>query len=549
MSGRLNWVKPKKISFMKSPIFSLILFLLCHANAFAQKPSKAKLVVGIVVDQMRWDYLYRYQNRYGSSGFNRLLKEGFNCQNTYLNYVPSYTAPGHASIYSGAVPAIHGIVGNDWIENNSQQYCASDNMVQSIGGSTKAGQMSPHAMKTTTIGDELRLATNFRSRVFGIALKDRGAIFPAGHSANAAFWFDDSTGNFISSSYYSQYLPKWLQHFNAQRWADTLSQNNWETLYPIASYTESIADNNEYEYLRKGETSPTFPHKNSPNNYKQIRSLPAGNTLTFQLAKSLINAEELGLRNETDMLCISLSASDYIGHAYAPNSAEVEDMYLRLDKDIASFLRYLDYTIGEGNYTIFLSADHGAAHNAPFLVDHKIPSGNLAENDLERELKALMKKTFGADSVIRAVMNYQIVLDEPFIEKKKLNRGNIKNALTKYCQKTKGIAQVIDLENMGQNNIPGFLKEVIANGYYASRCGAIGIIYQPAWYSDGKKGTTHGTWNPYDTHIPLLWYGWGIPQGETFGRVEATDIAATLAALLHIQAPNGCIGNVIEMKK
>lgn len=528
----------------------LIIFLsICCTNAIAQKPSKPRLVVGIVVDQMRWDYLYRFQNRYGNNGFNRLLKEGFNCQNAYLNYVPSYTAPGHATIYSGAVPAIHGIVGNDWIENNTQQYCTSDKDAQSIGGSQKAGQMSPRAMKTTTIGDELRLATNFRSRVYGIALKDRGAIFPAGHSAHGAFWFDDSTGNFISSSYYGQQLPKWLQQFNAKRWADTLLQNNWETLYPIASYSQSIADNNEYEYLRKGETSPTFPHNVLPNNYKQIRSLPAGNTLTFKLAKALINAEELGQKNETDMLCLSLSSTDYIGHSYAPNSVEVEDMYLRLDKDIASFLRYLDNTIGEGNYTIFLSADHGAAHNASFLNDHKIPAGTLSENELEKDLKALMKKNFGADSIIRAVMNYQIVLDENFIEKKKLNRAAIKNTLVKHCQKTESIAQVIDLENLAQNNIPRFLKEVMANGYYAPRCGTIGIIYQPGWYSDGQKGTTHGTWNPYDTHIPLLWYGCGIPQGETFQRIAVTDIAATIAALLHIQVPNGCVGNVIEMNE
>lgn len=534
---------------MKSPIFSIILFLLCQANVFAQKPSKTKLVVGIVVDQMRWDYLYRFQNRYGNAGFNRLLKEGFNCQNAYLNYVPSYTAPGHTTIYSGAVPAIHGIVGNDWIENNAAQYCASDNQAQSLGGSQKAGQMSPRAMKTTTIGDELRLATNFLSRVYGIALKDRGAIFPAGHSANGAYWFDDSTGSFISSNYYGQQLPKWLQQFNAKRLADTLLQNNWETLYPISSYRQSIADNNDYEYLRKEETTPTFPHKVLAHNYKQIRSLPAGNTLTFKLAKALINAEELGQKNETDMLCISLSATDYIGHAYAPNSVEVEDMYLRLDKDLASFLRYLDHTIGEGNYTIFLSADHGAAHNASFLNDQKIPAGTLSENELEKDLKALMKKTFGADSIIRAVMNYQIVLDEHFIEKKKLNRNTIKNTLVKHCQKTEGIAHVIDLENIAQSNIPSFLKEVMANGYYAPRCGTIGIIYQPGWYSDGKKGTTHGTWNPYDTHIPLLWYGWGIPQGETFQRVAVTDLAATIAALLHIQVPNGCVGNVIEMRE
>ncbi|MCC6185720.1 MAG: alkaline phosphatase family protein, partial [Chitinophagaceae bacterium] len=212
------------------------LVIICVSlNAFAQKntSSKPKLVIGLVIDQMRWDYLYRYQDRYGKDGFKRLMSEGYNCQNTYLNYVPSYTAPGHASIYTGAVPAVHGIVGNDWIEKNKSHYCAADSAVKSIGGSQAAGQMSPRAMKASTIGDELKLASNFRSRVFGIALKDRGAIFPAGHTADAAFWYDDSSGNFISSSYYTQTLPKWLVHFNEQKWTDKLLSKNWETLYPI----------------------------------------------------------------------------------------------------------------------------------------------------------------------------------------------------------------------------------------------------------------------------------------------------------------------------
>ncbi|MCC6186315.1 MAG: alkaline phosphatase family protein, partial [Chitinophagaceae bacterium] len=310
-----------------------------------------------------------------------------------------------------------------------------------------------------------------------------------------------------------------------------------------------IADDNEYEYLKNGETTPTFPHKITTNNNKQIRSLPAGNTLSFELAKALISGEALGQKNNTDMLCISLSATDYIGHAYAPNAVEVEDMYLRLDKDIASFLQYLDKEIGANNYTLFLSADHGGAHNASFLADKKIPAGTLSETTLTTALKALMKKSFGTDSIVRKVMNYQVFLDDEFILQNKLSHTAIKNELIAFCKKTEGIAQVFDLENISNASIPKYFKESIINGYYPSRCGAIGIIYQPAWYSDGKKGTTHGTWNPYDTHIPLLWYGWGIAKGYSYHRYEVTDIAATLATLLHLQVPNGCVGKVIPLLK
>lgn len=536
---------------MRNKIIQLgILFIVLFSNVVvAQKVERPKIVIGIVVDQMRWDYLYRYQNRFSNDGFNRLLSKGFNCQNTFLNYIPSYTAPGHASIFTGSVPALHGIVGNDWIENSRPYYCAEDKSVQSIGGSTSSGQMSPRAMKASTIGDELKLASNFRSKVFGIALKDRGAIFPAGHTANGAYWFDDSSGNFISSSFYALNLPTWLQTFNQQKWTDILLQNNWESLYPISSYSQSIADNNEYEHLKKGEVAPVFPHNIIANNYKQIRSLPAGNTLTFKLAKALINGEKLGESDATDMLTISLSSTDYIGHAYAPNSVEVEDMYLRLDSDIASFLRYLDSRFGKDNYLLFLSADHGGAHNAAYLSDNKIPAGTLSETELKTKLNEHLKMVFRQDSLLLSIMNYQVFLNEEKIELKNVDRLNVKQEVIKFCKKESAIAKAIDLEMLGTAAIPSVLKNNLINGYYPSRSGSIALIFQPAYYSDGKKGTTHGTWNPYDTHIPLLWYGWKIPAGETFKHTNVTDIAATLAALLHIQMPNVCIGEVIEMKE
>ncbi len=533
-------MKKKLLGFLFTISSGLVI---AQSNQF----SRPKLVVGIVVDQMRWDYLYRYYERFGNNGFKRLLKNGFSCQNTYLNYIPSYTAPGHTSIFSGAIPAVHGIVGNDWVDQKTgrNQYCAQDDSARGIGGSQQAGKMSPRQMKTTTIGDELRLASNFRSRVFGVALKDRGAIFPAGHTANGAFWFDDSTGNFISSDFYGKNLPAWLTSFNNKKWPEYYLGKSWETLYPIESYTQSIEDENNYEELKTGELKPVFPHLATADNFKQIRSLPQGNTLTFKLAKEILTQEKLGQGSATDMLTISLSSTDYIGHAYGPNSIEVEDMYLRLDKDFGIFLQYLDDEIGEGNYVIFLTADHGGAHNSSFLQDRKVPAGILSEYDLKKELNALLKTKYGSDSLVRAVMNYQVVLNLPMIERKKLNEELIRHTVIKHCEALSGMAYVIDLNHVNESQAPSFMKEKLLNGYCAIRCGMIALIYEPAWYSDGPKGTTHGTWNPYDTHIPLLWYGWHIPAGETFEKTEVTDIAATLGALLHIQIPNGANGKVI----
>lgn len=532
----------------KRLLSSLFCGLLCSvAVAQQHMPARPRLVVGIVIDQMRWDYLYRYYDRFSENGFRRLLSEGFSCEQAFLNYIPSYTAPGHASIFSGTVPAIHGIVGNDWVDRrtNLGMYCSEDHTVHGVGGSQRAGRMSPRNMKSNTVGDELRLATNFRSRVFGVALKDRGAIFPAGHLANAAYWFDDSTGNFISSDYYSPQLPQWVQDFNARRWPDTLLAQTWHTLYPIGSYTQSIADNNTYEELRKGETDPVFPHAPGEQQYKSLRSLLAGNQLTFRFAASLIRAERLGRGAATDMLTLSLSSTDYIGHAYGPNAVEAEDLYLRLDRQLAKFLYELDEAVGEGNYTVFLTADHGAAHNASFLKDRKMPAGILSEYDMKKDLNAAAKLHFGADSLIRSVMNYQVALNDAMMARKKISPDALKAFVIAQCGAYKGMFRVFSLSDLQGVTLPGLLKEQIQNGFYPARSGDIGLIYEPAWYSDGPRGTTHGTWNPYDTHIPLLWYGWGIRQGASFDRVQVTDIAATLSAMLHIQIPNGCVGHVI----
>lgn len=542
MTIRFPQIRKKKL--LASLVCSLMAFA---AAAQTGEPSRPRLVVGIVVDQMRWDYLYRYADRFSGNGFRRLLSGGFSCEQTFLNYIPSYTAPGHASIFSGTVPAIHGIVGNDWVDRGSNRsvYCSEDPAVNGVGGSQRAGRMSPRNMKSNTVGDELRLASNFRSRVFGVALKDRGAIFPAGHLANAAYWFDDSTGNFISSDYYSPRLPQWVQDFNARRWPDTLLAAAWNTLYPVSSYGQSTADNNPYEEMRAGETAPVFPHMPDARQYKSLRSLPAGNQLTFRFAKALIRAEGLGRGSATDMLTLSLSSTDYIGHAYGPNSVEAEDLYLRLDQQLAKFLEYLDEAVGKGKYTVLLTADHGAAHNAAFLKDRKMPAGILSEYDMKRELNAAAKLRFGADSLVRAVMNYQVALDDAVVARKKISRAALKEFLMVQCSAYKGMFRVVPLDDLQGLSLPGFLKQQLENGFYPARCGDIGLIYEPAWYSDGPRGTTHGTWNPYDTHIPLLWYGWGIHPGASFEKVQVSDIATTLAAMLRIQMPNGCSGKVI----
>ena len=513
--------------------------------------ARPKLVVGLVVDQMRWDYLYRYYDRYQSGGFKRLLNEGFSCENTQIDYIPTVTAIGHATIYTGSVPAIHGIAGNDFVvqATGKQLYCTDDESVQTVGSTSKAGLMSPRNMLTSTITDELKLATNFRSKVIGIALKDRGGILTAGHTANAAYWYDDATGGWISSTYYMKDLPEWVRAFNAQKKADAYLKQDWNTLYPLDTYTQSTADNTPYEGKFPGQSAPVFPVKLSNNgqlDYKALRNTPYGNSFTLDMAMSAITNEKLGKNTVTDFLAVSLSSTDYIGHQFGINAVEIEDTYLRLDQDLAKFFGFLDQQLGKGNYTVFLSADHGAAHNPKFLSDNHIPAGFWPALQITKDLNAQLETKFGFKDLVISLMNYQVNLNYPLIREQQLNEQTIIWECIKFLKNQKGVANVISQQEAQISTLPEGIRGRIQNGYHPERSGAVQILLQPGWYSGyGTTGTTHGTWNPYDAHIPLLFMGWGIKPGRSFEPVNMTDIAPTLAALLHIQMPNGCIGKPI----
>ena len=538
----------KKLLFLFVLLFSSN-FLFSQPVKTQQKP---KLVVGIVVDQMRWDYLYRYYDRYGNGGFKRLLNDGFSCENTFINYLPSYTAVGHTVIFTGSIPAIDGIVGNDWIDQitGKSWYCTEDPSVQTVGAPGKAGEMSPNNLLVSTITDELRVASNFRSRVVGVSLKDRAAILPAGHTANGAFWFDDASSSFITSTYYMKDLPDWAKKFNASDEPAKLVANGWNTLFPINTYKQSSTDNVSWEGEFKGESAPVFPH-DMKNIYKDdhgsIRSTPFGNTLTLDFAKAAINGFHLGNGEATDFLTINCASTDYVGHKYGPNSIEVEDTYLRLDKDFAAFFRFLDEKVGKGNYLLFLTADHGAAHAIGFMQQHHIPADYIVSKNIATPLNDFLTKKFGVENLIASSINYHLGFDWKKIAEKNLDYEAVKSAAVSFLQKLPGIQFAVDIDHIGASPIPEPIKTMIINGYNRKRCGPVIIIPDPGWFGghEGGTGTTHGNWNPYDTHIPLVFMGWNIKHGSTNRNIKMSDISPTLAALLHIQMPNGNVGNVI----
>lgn len=544
---------------MHKYLFSFLLAAILAMPAMAQNPfQRPKLVVGVVVDQMRWDYLYRYQERFGDNGFKRLMREGFNCKNTMLNYIPAVTAIGHTSIYTGSVPAIHGIAGNDFHIDGKQTYCTDDAAVATVGSNSDAGKMSPHNLKVTTIGDELHLATNYRSKIISVSLKDRASILPGGHTADGAYWFDAETGNFITSTYYRKDLPGWLKQFNDRQLAKHYLSQDWETLYPTESYKNSSADNNSYENPFPGADTPTMPVATSKlmdsEGLGLIRNTPYGNTLTIDLALAAIDGERLGNRGETDMLAVSLSSTDYIGHQFGTYAIETEDTYLRLDRDIARLLAALDQEIGKGEYLLFLTADHAAAHNFKFLTDKGIPAGGWDIGKTKAALNSHLKAEFKTDcNLVSGLLNYQIFLDNEKIDSLCISKENVVAAAIDYIKRGEGVYCAVEQENAGTATLPSPIKDRIVNGYYPGRSGEIQIIMQPGWYgleSEATGGTDHGVWHPYDTHVPLIFFGSGINPGATFTPVEITDIAATVCALLHIQMPDGCIGKpVTELTK
>jgi predicted AlkP superfamily pyrophosphatase or phosphodiesterase len=516
---------------------------------------RPKLIVGIVVDQMRYDYLYRYWSKYGNDGFKRLIRDGFSYENTHYNYEPTYTGPGHASIYTGTTPAIHGIIGNNWYDRRTGKdvYCTEDNAVSSVGSASIWGKMSPVNLLASTITDELRLATNMQSKVIGVCIKDRGSILPAGHTANAAYWYDGTNGNWITSTYYRQELPDWVQSFNARNLAAGYLSQPWTPLLPLTQYTESTPDDNNFENPFSGEEKPVFPH-NLPalrgTSFDIIRSTPFGNTLTKDFAVETIKAENMGKGAGTDFLALSFSSTDYIGHQFGPNSVEVEDTYLRLDKDLGDFLKFLDKQIGKNEYLIFLSADHGAALVPSYASSVRLPGGSISPKKLQDSLNEFLKEQYGAGNWVTAFVNHQVYLNHALIGSKKIDLVEIQEKVAAYLLDFEGVLKTTTAESIVKGNPETGLEGFMKRGYLRRRSGDVVVTLLPGWFegynSVQTKGTTHGTAFAYDTHVPLLWYGWHVKKGLSSSRVSITDIAPTLAQWLHIMEPNGSTGRPLQ---
>lgn len=470
-------------------------------TAQASGVKRPKLVVGLVVDQMRWDYLYYYYDQFGEGGLKRLVDEGFSYENTMINYVPTVTAIGHSSIYTGSVPALTGIAGNNFMLNGKWVTSVTDTTVQAVGSKSKEGQASPRNLLASGLGDVLKIATDYQAKVIGVALKDRAAILPAGHGANAAYWWDTSAGHFISSTYYMDQLPEWVKQVN-----------------------------------KEVQTKPKT----------DVKTSVPGVTKTFQMAEAAIAGEGLGQDDVTDLLAISVSSTDAIGHTFGTRGQENHDVYMELDRQVAGLLTYLDAKVGKGNYLLFLSADHGACHNHNLMKQHKLQAGGIS---FGQECAPVINKVgaaMGIEKLFMAENAGRIYLNHEAIAKSGKKLSDVKAAVCEALEQSDSILYCVDYDNVLTRSIPQPIREMIVNGYNKKRSGDLYYVAKAGWETtDGRPeyiGTTHGMWNPYDAHIPFVLYGWHVEHGQSTAEAHITDIAPTVCAMLHIQMPNSAVG-------
>ncbi len=513
-----------------------------------------RLVVGIVVDQLRYDYIPLYWDKFEEGGFKRLVEQGFSFENNHFNYFPTYTGPGHAAVYTGATPSVHGVVGNEWYDRtiDDEMYVVSDSTVNPIGTNSEAGKMSPENLKSTTVTDELKTASP-GSKVIGVSIKDRGAVLPAGHLGDAAYWYEAETGNFISSSWYVSELPQWVQDFNEEGLAREFADSTWETLLPIEQYTESNPDDTPYEGTFENEEAPVFPHnlaENRGEGYGIIGSTPFGNTVTAELAKAAIEGEDMGADGTTDFLAVSFSSTDYVGHQFGPHSIELQDTYLRLDRNLADLLDYLDQNVGEGNYLVMLTSDHGVVDVPQELIDKNLPGGYFDSDRVIQELADFLKAEYGNSDWIEAYANQQIYLDRALVEEKGVSLKEMQAKAADFLLQFEGVLSTNTAHNFQNKSFDTGLQAMYQRGFMYDRSGDVYIQLKSGWLdSDYPTGTSHGSPYNYDTHVPLLFYGWNVTEGSTTRKTAIPQIAPTISNMLNIPLPSGSPANILQFEE
>jgi predicted AlkP superfamily pyrophosphatase or phosphodiesterase len=545
---------------MRKRITSVIITaLLLKIGIYAQNerqipPEKPKIIIGIVVDQMRYDYIYRYWDKLGDDGFKKLIDEGTFCKNAQFNYLFAQSAVGYATISTGAMPASHGVVSDHWYERlrGSKVYATEDEKVNAIGGSYEMGQHSPRNLLASTVADEIKINQNLKAKVFGVGLKDHAPILSTGHTADAAYWFDPVTGSWMTSSYYMDSLPAWVEEFNEKEIPDLYLEKQWNTLLSIDEYTESLADTTRFENGFGDRYS--FPYdleelsriNRREKDYRVLASTPFGNTYTKDFAISLIVNEGLGKDGIVDFLAINFSSTEEIGLKFGPNSVEIEDTYLRLDQDLAHLLTFIEEEIGKKNVLIYLTSNHGVSLNPGYLEELRVPGGFFNLKGAITLLNSYLRVAYGGGEWIESFSDQQIFLNRQLIEDSQISLEDIQDRVSRFMVQYSGIANTITSTTLDKTSFTDGPFSKFQNGYNQKRSGDVLINYEPGWVIRNGNATGHNTSYRYDSHVPLIWYGWKIKRQTISSPIDMTSIAPTIAFLLNISYPSGCSGQAIE---
>jgi predicted AlkP superfamily pyrophosphatase or phosphodiesterase len=531
------------------------------ANA---KTTKPRLVLLIAVDQFRYDYLERFGDLFAENGIRRLMREGASWADANYDHVPTETAPGHATMLTGAWPSETGIIANDWYDRAEARRVnnVGDDTVRALGGGDKEVASSPRNLLCSTLGDELKLATNNRSRVVGVSLKNRAAILPAGRMADAAYWFSAQTGEFVSSSYYFERLPDWVARFNAGHPADKFFGAKWERLLPVAEY-ERRAGRDDAPWERgDGKLSYTFPHlmtgglsKPGPEFYDALSYSPFTNELLLDFAEQAVTNERLGEDTDADVLTVSFSANDIVGHRYGPYSQEVMDVTLRVDRQIARLLDFVDAHVGLRNTVVVFTADHGVAPSPVHAASLRLPGAYVKVSDVLAAVRNRLRARFGKagerdreSDYVQTFSNGQLYFNRAALERDGVNIEEAERVAGEAALTVPGVARYFTRTQLlnGAVSQSDAVARRVMHGYNARRSGDLVVIAEPFKYlADYVAVATHGTPYSYDTHVPLIIMGGGLAPGRYTVPATPADIAPTLALMLGVQSPSSATGRVL----
>ena len=524
-------------------------------RGYGNRSEPPRLVVALTVDQMRADYLHRYAAGFGEGGFNRFLNEGFAGMDHHFSYAPTYTGPGHASIATGTTPAVHGIIGNNWYSRPEARvvYCAEDFSVEPVGmpetDHGDKGRMSPGRMAASSWADEFKLHFTGRDgdvpKVIGASMKDRGAILPAGHAADAAYWLNK--GEFITSTHYMSELPKWVQKFNESDAVERLISSGWPLRDAPDTYTGSTADNTPYEGLWTGGERPTFPYDlaalaEANGGQDIIKGTPHGNTLLVDFALMAIGAENLGTDDTPDVLALSFSSTDYVGHKFGAHAMETEDTYRRLDGDLTRLFNALDEMVGKGRWTAFLTADHGAVTVPGMERNRGIPVDYWNPEPMKAWVDTALLERYGQGDLVLQYSNDQFFLDRPALRAANLDADEVARFVASIAEEAPEVQRTLTAEDLRTGTFYEGAEAQVLRGWHAKASGDVVVMLKPGYLEYGRTGTSHGSPYAYDTHVPFLIMGPGVPNLHTHERTEIRDIAPTLSALLGFPRPSGCTG-------